>query len=97
MQPTTAVKFSHVLKQCMAWSYQYLLLSLFGFSNQMRLLLKAFARLTGFWLKYFDYLTRWNPYQIEAASGFYFLGKKSTRRLSDAAVLRYYEETIKRS
>jgi uncharacterized protein YbaR (Trm112 family) len=78
----------------MAWSYQFLLMTMFGFSRRIRLLIKGFARLTGFWLKYLDYLTAWNPHRIEAASGFYFMGKKSGRALSDEELIRYYKQAV---
>lgn len=78
----------------MLWSYQYLLLALFGFSRSTRLFIKAFSRLTGFWLRFLDHLTTWNPYSIEAASGFYFIGRKSNHVLSDEEIVKYYEQTV---
>ena len=75
-----------------AWSYQYLLLSLFGFNQPMRFGIKVFARVTGFWLKYFDYLERWNKRAIDAASGFYFLGRKSMSPISDKEIIRYFQQ-----
>lgn len=75
-----------------AWSYQYLLLSLFGFNNAMRLGIKIFARVTGFWLKYLDYLEKWNKRAGDAASGFYFLGRKSISPISDKEIIRYFQK-----
>jgi SAM-dependent methyltransferase len=75
----------------LAWNYQYFLLSLFGHSNVLRLGVKVFARLTGFWIKYFDYLTRFNERDSDAASGFYFMGKKTDGiAISDRDLIKYY-------
>ena len=72
-----------------------MLLSIFGFSRSARLFLKAFARVTSFWLKYLDAFGKWNPHSLEAASCFYFLGKKSAFAMTDEEVVRYYGETMK--
>jgi SAM-dependent methyltransferase/uncharacterized protein YbaR (Trm112 family) len=74
----------------LAWSYQYFLLSLFGYTHTLRLLIKVFSRLTGFWIKYFDYLTQYNIRDIDGASGFYFIGTKSSERLTDKELINYY-------
>ncbi len=74
----------------MAWSYQYLLLGLFGYNKILRYVVKAFARLTGFWLKYFDYLEVQNPYHIDGASSIYFIGKKSEKVKSDRDIVNEY-------
>jgi SAM-dependent methyltransferase len=76
----------------LAWSYQYFLLSLFGYSDKARLIVKFFARITGFWIKYFDYITRLNKRDDDGASGFYFIGQKSATRMSDRAIIKYYLE-----
>lgn len=74
----------------LAWSYQYFLLS-FVKSTAARALMKVIARLTGFWLKYFDYLTIDRAGSYDAASGYYFLGTKSDRTLSDRELLAQYK------
>lgn len=74
----------------LAWSYQYFLQSLFGYNTQLRLIVKFFSRITGFWIKYFDYLTRINSYDNDGASGFYFLGRKSGYPISDKDLIGYY-------
>lgn len=79
----------------LAWSYQYFLLALFGYTRGLRLTVKFFARLTGFWIKYFDYLTRHNKYDDDGASGFYFIGSKSSEKFSDKEIIRYYLEKNK--
>lgn len=74
----------------LAWSYQYFLLS-FVKSSVARAVVKIIARLTSFWLKYFDYLLIDRAGTYDAASGFYFLGTKSDRTLSDRELLAQYK------
>ena len=76
----------------LAWSYQYFLLALFGHTRALRLMVKMFARITGFWLKYFDNLTGLNTYDFDGASGFFFLGKKSTISITDKELISYYSK-----
>ena len=73
----------------LAWAYQYFLLS-FVRSPTARRAAIAFARVTGFWLKYLDHYLVWRPGSIDAASALYFLGKKSNRSLSDAEIISHY-------
>lgn len=75
----------------MAWTYEYLLLSIFGFSNKFNFLIKAWARITGFWIPFLDFLSKWNNRSIDAASGLYFIGSKSDYTLSDKEIINYYE------
>jgi len=74
----------------LAWSYQYFLLALFGYNSTLRFIVKFFARFTGFWIKYFDFITRNNHYDEDGASGFYFLGQKSNSALPDKEIINYY-------
>jgi SAM-dependent methyltransferase/uncharacterized protein YbaR (Trm112 family) len=74
----------------LAWSYQYFLLALFGYNHTMRLCVKIFARLTGFWIKYLDYLTRYNARDVDGASGFFFIGEKNSQSLTDREIINYY-------
>lgn len=74
----------------LAWSYQYFLLS-FVKASVARAVVKVIARLTSFWLKYFDYLLIDRAGTYDAASGFYFLGTKSDRTLSDRELLTQYK------
>jgi SAM-dependent methyltransferase len=76
----------------LAWSYQYFLLS-FVKSPLSRLLVKAFARITSFWLKYFDYYLIDQPGTFDSASSFYFLGKKNEKVLTDRELLTLYRGT----
>jgi SAM-dependent methyltransferase len=73
----------------LAWSYEYFLLS-FASSTAMRGLLRGFARLTSFFLKYFDYYLIDKPAAFDAASGFYFLGCKNGNVLADRDLIPYY-------
>lgn len=73
----------------MAWSYEHLLLS-FVRRRSLRGAVKAFSRVTGFWLKYFDVLVAGRPGALDAASGLYFLGRKSERTLSDRELIKLY-------
>ena len=73
------------------WSYEYLLLSLFGYTDILRLLIKAFARYTGFLLPYLDFLCKKNPRAIDSASALFFLGRKNEREISDRELIEYYK------
>jgi SAM-dependent methyltransferase/uncharacterized protein YbaR (Trm112 family) len=74
----------------LAWSYRYFLLS-FTTSRFLRRLLGIFARLTSFYLPYVDYLLINNPGTLDAASAFYFMGRKSNRVLSDRDLIKLYK------
>ena len=52
--------------------------------------MRIFAGYTAFWLKYFDHLLIDKPGALDAASGYYFLGRKSTVVLSDRELLGLY-------
>ena len=73
----------------LAWAYQYFLWS-FTSSKTLRRLLMVFARLTSFYLKYFDYYLIDKAGALDAASGYYFLGRKGERVLSDRELIRLY-------
>jgi SAM-dependent methyltransferase len=73
----------------LAWSYSYFLLS-FPRSRPLRIAMRVFAALTAFWLKYFDRLLLQRPGAQDAAWGFYFLGRKSARVLSDRELIGLY-------
>ncbi|NOK79105.1 MAG: methyltransferase domain-containing protein [Chloroflexi bacterium AL-N5] len=77
----------------LAWSYQYFLLS-FATSKVTRKLIRAFARLTAFYLQYFDYLLLDKPGAFDAAAGYYFIGQKSDHVLSDKELLALYRGGI---
>jgi SAM-dependent methyltransferase len=77
----------------LAWSYQYFLLS-FARSRAMRGLIRAFASLTSFYLKYADFYLINKPAAIDAASGFFFMGRKADTVLSDRALIKYYKGSL---
>jgi len=77
----------------LAWSYEYFLLS-FTTSRPLRGVLRGFARLTSFYLKYFDYYLVGRPATIDAASGFYFLGRKAQGVLPDRELIQYYKGAL---
>src|SRR4030095_5533360 len=77
----------------LAWSYQYFLLS-FASSRALRGALRAFAQLTSFPLKYVDRLLMDKPGALDAASGFFFVGRKSVSTLSDRELTRYYRGAL---
>ena len=74
----------------LAWSYQYFLMS-FTTSRILRALASAFARLTSFYLKYFDYYLINKPGTLDAASGYYFMGRKAEQVLSDRDLIKLYK------
>jgi uncharacterized protein YbaR (Trm112 family) len=76
----------------LAWSYQYFLLS-FVSNKISRALVKVFARVTSFWLIYLDYLLAKKPGSYDAASGYYFMGAKSEKILSDRELIELYRGT----
>lgn len=73
----------------LAWAWQYFLLS-FATHKGVRSALRVVARLTSWFLKYFDYYLLSRPGALDAASGFYFLGRKSHHALSDEELLKSY-------
>lgn len=73
----------------LAWSGQFFLLSL-AQGRWTRRALYAFARLALFWLKFFDPALKNKPGTYDAASGFYFLGRKGDRVLPDRELVTLY-------
>jgi SAM-dependent methyltransferase len=74
----------------LAWSYRAFLTSLTT-SKPIAKILVAVAGFTSFFWKYFDYVTIDRPESYDAASGYYFLGKKSNYCLSDRELLAMYK------
>jgi SAM-dependent methyltransferase len=73
----------------LSWSYQYFLLS-FCRRRATRALTRGFAQITAFWLKYLDRYLKDTPGALDAASGHYFLGRKSEDTLADRDLVREY-------
>ena len=78
----------------LAWAYKYFLLS-FAVSGTMRSALGAFADLTSFWLTYLDYYLIERPCAVDAASGFFFLGKKALDPLPDRELVTLYRGCVR--
>ena len=74
----------------LAWAYSYFLLSFSSKPNITRKLITIFASFTSFFLKYFDYFLINRPGAFDAASGFYFMGRKSEKVLSDRELVTQY-------
>jgi len=72
-----------------AWSYQYLLMS-FARTKRGRAWARLTARLTGFWLLWFDRFLMERPAALDAASGVFFLGRRSETTLSDRELIGLY-------
>lgn len=73
----------------LAWSCQFFLLSLAN-SRWTRRAMHAVGRLTLFWLKYLDAFLIDKPGTYDAASGFFFMGRKSGELLSDHELITLY-------
>jgi SAM-dependent methyltransferase len=73
----------------LAWSYQYFLLS-FTAVPRLRSLIRLFTRLTAFYLKYVDYFLIDTSGTLDAASGYYFLGRKAEQVLPDRELIKLY-------
>jgi len=73
----------------LAWSWTYFLRS-FSSKKYIRIPLRLFAIITSFFLKYFDYYLIDKPGSFDAASGFFFLGKKSKLILSDRDLIKTF-------
>ena len=77
----------------LAWSYRYFLLSLVK-SKAARAFVGAFVRLTSFWLKYLDYYLIDRPGTLDAASAYYFMGRKGNRILSGRELIELYRGAV---
>ena len=72
----------------LAWSIRHLLISMAP-SKRWSMAFGGLARLF-FWLKYVDKLVIDKPAALDAASGYFFLGRKSGRVLPDRDLLELY-------
>lgn len=77
----------------LAWSYCYFLQSFFRHKTLGQLAF-AFGSLTAFWLKYLDYFLLNRPNSYDAASSYFFLGRKSNVELSGEELLKCYQGMI---
>lgn len=74
----------------LAWSCKYFLSS-FTTSSFLRKLIGVFVRFAVFFLPYLDYLLIDKPGTLDAASAYYFMGRKSNAVLSDRALIMQYK------
>lgn len=72
----------------LAWAYRYFLLS---FTPRFGRLIRLFAGITAWYLKYFDYFLSKKRTALDGASGYYFLGRKGGVGLSGKDILEYYD------
>ncbi len=77
----------------LAWSYRYFLLS-FSQTPVLRNILKVFSIFTSFFLKYFDSYLNKKPGAFDAASGYFFIGKKSASPVPDKDILKKYKGLV---
>jgi hypothetical protein len=66
----------------------------FSTSRPIRAILYAFARYSSFWLKYLDSWLGRQPEAIYAASGVYFLGRKTDRNLTEREIISLFAPKI---
>jgi hypothetical protein len=77
----------------LAWAYEYFLIS-FTTVQAFRAGLRVFARLTSFFLKYCDYFLVHKPGAFDAASGFWFMGRRSGNALDDRELIQSYKGAL---
>jgi hypothetical protein len=74
----------------LAWSFRYFFMSFTDFPF-IKKILSAFSIFAFFWIKYFDHYVVKNISSNDAAGGFYFLGRKSDKTLSDTEMISLYK------
>jgi SAM-dependent methyltransferase len=74
----------------LAWSYEYFLMS-FAPSYFWRKVLRVFARFTSFWMPWFDFLLINTRGSLDAASLYYFLGRRSDHILPDRELISLFK------
>ena len=73
----------------LAWAWRYFALSLVT-SRAARALTYLVTQPTSFWLKYFDKHLVGKPGAFDAASGYYFMGRRSDGVLPDRELIKLY-------
>ncbi|MDD5108742.1 MAG: methyltransferase domain-containing protein [Candidatus Omnitrophica bacterium] len=73
----------------LAWSWRFFLTS-FTKNEIIKNILLVFAHLTSFYFKYFDYILIRKRAALDAASAYYFMGRKSEEILSDRELIGLY-------
>lgn len=74
----------------LAWAWQYFLWS-FSSRPMTRRILLFIARWTSFFWKYADYALVCRPRALDAASGYYFMGRRSHEAISDRELIALYD------
>jgi SAM-dependent methyltransferase len=77
----------------LAWSFEYFLIS-FTRRRAVRNTLSGISRLATFFLKYLDAPVIDSPATLDAASGYYFYGTKSTGTVTDRELIRKYRGAL---
>jgi ubiquinone/menaquinone biosynthesis C-methylase UbiE len=77
----------------LTWNYKYFLLALTS-SARVKSVLNLIAHYSSFWLKYFDHFMIDRPDAQDAASGFYFMGRKSEHVLTDRELIATYRRDM---
>ena len=73
----------------LAWAYRYFLLS-FCEHPRIRQFVYYFSSFTSFFLKYFDSYIINSPGTLDAASGYYFMGRRSEKPINDREIIQLY-------
>jgi len=76
------------------WSWQYFWWS-FTTKQSARRVIQFITRWTAFFWKYFDTILISKPATLDAASGYFFMGRKSDIVLSDRDLLKMYDERVR--
>ena len=74
----------------LAWSYQYFLLSFTTSATLRKMITIIRVYVTAFYLKYFDYYLIERCGTLDAASGYFFMGRKTEKVLSDKELIKLY-------
>lgn len=77
----------------LGYSIQYFLLC-FVSGQTARYFVKTFTRLAFFWIKYFDLLFAQRPAARDAAAGFYFMGRKAHKPLTNKEIIARYDGAV---
>ncbi|NQU31731.1 MAG: methyltransferase domain-containing protein [Bacteroidetes bacterium] len=74
----------------LGWSIRAFVNSLIR-NKYFRFILSTIVSFLFFWLKYIDYITHNNKGTFNGASGFYFIGRKSDKVLSDKELIKLFK------
>jgi SAM-dependent methyltransferase len=74
----------------LVWSIEHFMIG-FTRNRLVRSLLRALARYTFFWIKYFDFFFRHRTAALDGASCTYFLGSRRNQVVSDADIIIGYK------